>query len=191
MTVIQPVNLPRRLKLTVEQFLMLEDSGAFEGNAKTELIEGTIYAMNAQFVAHAVAKSRLARRLGNALEAMGSRLDAVVEGTVAMPPNSAPEPDIALAEVTTGERAFIPLEALALVVEVSDASIGFDLGEKMDMYARHRVPEYWVLDVTSGTMHQLWHPTAEGYAESRSVKVGDPIESATISGLIVESDRLI
>src|SRR4051812_42079294 len=131
MTVIQPLNVPQAVKLTIEQFVLLEESGAFNGYAKTELIEGAIYAMNAQFVAHALAKTQLARRLGNALEAMGSPLREIVEGTVAMPPNSAPEPDIALARVVPGQRIFIPLEALALVVEVSDASLSFDLGEKL------------------------------------------------------------
>lgn len=191
MTVIQPLNVPRTIKLTIEQFLMLEEAGAFEDYTKTELIEGAIYGMNAQYVAHAVAKSRLARRLGNALEAIGSRLDAVIEGTVAMPPHSAPEPDIALAEVTPGERVFIPLDMVALVVEVSDASISFDLAEKLEMYARHRVPEYWVLDLTTGTLHQLWSPSEGGYAEARSLEIGGSIESATIAGLRVETDGLI
>lgn len=191
MTAIQPLNVPRRVKLTIEQFQMLEDSGAFQGSAKTELIEGAIYTMNAQYVAHALAKTRLARRLGNALEAMGSRLDAVVEGTVAMPPDSAPEPDIAIAQVSPGDHSYISPDALALVVEVSDATAAFDLDEKARLYAQHGIAEYWVLELQAGTLHQLWEPTPIGYGQGRSSELGGRIESVTIPGLAVDSDGLI
>jgi len=191
MTVIQPVNVPQPVKLTIEQFRMLDDSGAFDGYAKTELIEGAIYAMNSQYAAHAVAKSRLARRLGNALEEMGSELEAVVEGTVEMPPDSAPQPDIAIAAVTAGERAYIALSAVALVVEVADASVAFDLKEKAKLYSSQSVPEYWVLDLNSSKLHQFWAPTPAGYGEARSLPLSGRIESVTISGLAVESGRLI
>jgi Uma2 family endonuclease len=191
MTVIQPVNVPQPVKLTIEQFRMLDDSGAFDGYAKTELIEGAIYAMNAQYAAHAVAKSRLARRLGNALEQLGAELDAVVEGTVEMPPASAPEPDIALAKVTPGERSYIALSAVALVVEVADASVAFDLKDKAQLYSGQGVPEYWVLDLNSSQLHQFWDPSPAGYGKGRSVPVGRSFQSVTIPGLGVESDGLI
>jgi Uma2 family endonuclease len=191
MSVIQPVNVPHPVKLTVEQFEMLDASGAFDGYAKTELIEGAIYAMNSQYSAHALAKSELGVRLAVALKALASPLRMIVEGTVDMRPVSAPEPDIALAELAVGVRAYIPLESVALIVEVSDSSIVFDLNEKADLYARHRVPEYWVLDLTAGMMHQLWEPGSAGFAKGRSVPLGDVIESITLPDLRVESDGLI
>ncbi|MBY0519703.1 MAG: hypothetical protein K2P79_04680 [Sphingomonas sp.] len=47
---------PRKLGLRVEDFLLLNASGAFDGDGKTELIDGDIYVMNAQFGEHARAK---------------------------------------------------------------------------------------------------------------------------------------
>lgn len=191
MTVIQPMNVPLPVKLTVEQFMLLDESGAFDGYAKTELIEGAIYGMNSQYAAHAVAKTELARRLGNALADMGNPLRAVVEGTVAMPPDSAPEPDIALADIAPGQRIYIPLDKVALVVEIADSSVLFDMREKAQMYAKHGVPEYWVVEVPASQLHQLWSPSELGYRESRSIALGDRIESVTVPGLSVESDGLI
>jgi Uma2 family endonuclease len=191
MTAIQPMNVPQPVKLTIEQFELLGRSGAFDGYAKTELIEGAIYAMNAQYVAHAFAKSELGVRLAMALRESGSHLRMVVEGTIAMPPNSAPEPDICVAEIVAGSRSYISLSGVALVVEVADSSIAFDLKEKAALYAMHGIPEYWVLELEGAVMHQLWSPSAEGYREGRSVALGQRIESATIVGLEVESDGLI
>jgi Uma2 family endonuclease len=191
MTVIQPLNVPRRVKLTIEQFQMLENTGAFDGYAKTELIEGTIYAMNSQFTAHALAKSELGVRLALALRSIGSPLRMVVEGTVAMPQDSAPEPDIVLASVLPGARTYVAAEAVALAVEVSDSSIVFDLEDKARLYAKHGIAEYWVLDIGAGKLHQLWQPSPLGYEQGRSVDLGSMIESITVRGLAVESDGLI
>lgn len=190
MTVIQPVNVPQPVKLTIEQFELLDRSGAFDGYAKTELIEGAIYAMQGQFRAHSYAKSELAFRLVAALRAMGSPLMPIIEGTVAMPPLSAPEPDICLTAEPRG-KGYIPLHSVALAIEIADSTAMFDLREKAALYAGQGVPEYWVVEIPAAVIHQLWGPSSEGYRESRSVPVGDLAESLTIEGLFVETDGLI
>lgn len=190
MTVIQPINIPQKVKLTIEQFEMLDRSGAFDRYAKTELIEGTIYAMQGQFRPHSFAKSQMAFRLWASLKAIGSPLEPIVEGSVAMPPSSAPEPDICITAAPKGE-GYIPLDSVALAVEVSDSTAAFDLREKAQLYAAMGVPEYWVLEIPAATLHQFWTPSATGYRDSRSVAVGRTVESVTIPGLSVESDGLI
>ncbi|HWT13337.1 MAG TPA: Uma2 family endonuclease [Allosphingosinicella sp.] len=191
MTVIQLVNVPQPVKLTIEQFELLDRSGAFDAYAKTELIDGAIYAMNSQYAAHALAKSELGLRLGLRLRELNSRLRMVSEGTVAMPPVSAPEPDLALAEIAPGTRTYIPLEAVALLVEVADSTAAFDLKDKAALYAEHAVPEYWVLEIPGARIHQLWAPSPQGYGESRIVEIGGRISSVTIPGLTVTTDGLI
>ncbi len=190
MTVIQPVNVPQPVKLTIEQFELLDRSGAFDRYGKTELIEGVIYAMQGQFRGHSFAKSELAYRLWTALKEMDSTLMPIVEGSVAMPPLSAPEPDISVTAAPRG-KGYIPLDSVALAVEVSDSTAAFDLKDKAALYASKGVPEYWVLEIPAATLHQFWSPLAEGYQESRSLPVGERIESITITGLAVESDGLI
>lgn len=190
MTVIQPVNVPQPVKLTIGQFEMLDASGAFDGYAKTELIEGAIYAMQGQFRRHSYAKNELTYRLRLKLEEMGSKLLPQAEASVAMAPSSAPQPDIVLTSEPRGE-SYVPLASVALIVEISDSSIAFDLSDKAALYARQRVPEYWVVDLPAATLHQLWGPADTGYAEARSVPLGGTIESLTIAGLAVESDGLI
>jgi hypothetical protein len=58
---------PHKVGLRVEDFLLLNDSGAFDAYGKTELIDGDIYVMNAQHSPHARAKSRLHVALANRL----------------------------------------------------------------------------------------------------------------------------
>ena len=190
MAAIQPINVPQPVKLTIEQFELLDQSGAFDRYAKTELIEGAIYAMQGQFRPHAFAKTELAFRLRLALQKIGSDLHPIIEVTVGMPPVSAPEPDISLTSEPKGE-GYVPLETVSLAIEVTDSTAAFDLGQKAQLYAKHRIPEYWVIEIPAGMVHQFWSPSPEGFRESRSVAIGERIESVTIAGLRVETDGLI
>ena len=173
------------IKLRIEDYLRLDDAGALDKYGKTELIDGAIYPMNPQHRPHVRIKSELAFRLRLALEAIGSTLFVGIEGTVAMPPNDAPEPDIIVTSEPEGEGPF-PLSSIALLAEVADGTIRLDLGQA-HRYAAHGVPETWVVDVKGTTIHRMWSPTAQGYAQREEVTFGEPIEAATIAGLRVET----
>ncbi len=87
---------PLPVKLRVEDYLLLDGSGAFADYAKTELIDGDVFFMNAQHRPHALAKVKLYDALREGLREMGSKLRPLVEASIAIPPHSAPEPDILL-----------------------------------------------------------------------------------------------
>lgn len=59
-----------------------------------------------------------------------------------------PEPDLAILRprddfYTTADSG--PADVL-LVIEVADTSLTYDLGTKVPLYARHGIPEVWVID---------------------------------------------
>ncbi|HEV2817485.1 MAG TPA: Uma2 family endonuclease [Allosphingosinicella sp.] len=176
------------IKLRVEDYLRLHEAGALDKYGRTELIDGAIYAMNPQHRPHVRIKSELAFRLRLALEAIGSTLFVGIEGTVAMPPNDAPEADIIVTSEPEGEGPF-PVSSIALLAEVADAPIRLDLGQA-HRYAAHGVPETWIVDVKGTAIHRLWSPTAEGYAQRDEVRFGERIEAVTIKGLTVATDGL-
>ena len=182
-----PLNTkPLPVKLRLDDYLLLDASGAFAEYQKTELIEGELFFMNAQHRPHARIKSRLYRLLANALDSVGSGLEAIVEGSVAIPPINAPEPDIVVTDRAEGE-GLIPRESVRLIIEVADTTLETDLIRKAAVYARHVIPEYWVVDVKGRTIHQLWAPTGEAYAEQHEVAFGARVQAKTIAGLAVET----
>lgn len=186
MTALRKWDEPRPVTLTIEDYLLLDRSGALDQWGKTELIEGVIVAMNAQHRPHARLKSQLFRRLADAVDRLEVGLEVLVEPSVAMPPSNAPAPDIVVTSEPKGS-GLVPLSSVALLVEVSDTTIAYDLGKKAAVYAANAVPEYWVADVKAGELHQMWAPTADGYGERRTVALGEPIEAATVAGLAVET----
>ena len=181
--------VPLPVKLRVEDYLLLDGSGAFDGYGKTELLDGEVVYMNAQHRPHARVKSRLHVILANALLELDGPFEALVEGSVAMPPYNVPEPDIAITAEPEGE-GLIPLASLALVIEVADTTLGNDLNRKRKIYAREGVAEYWVVDVRHGVIHQMWSPTGEAYAARREVGFGERLTAVAIDGLSIETDRL-
>lgn len=179
----------KRVKLRVEDYLTLDAAGALDAYGRTELIDGEIVYVNAQHRPHARVKSRLFRLIANALDEIGDGSEAIVEGSVAMPPHNVPEPDIAVTREAEGD-GLIPLGSVTLVVEVADTTLAEDLGRKMLTYARDAVPEYWVVDVNGRVIHQMWSPASDGYVERREVAFGAAITAATLPGLTIETASL-
>lgn len=180
---------PRRVKLRVEDYLALDRMGAFDAYGRTELIEGDVVYMNAQHRPHARIKSRLHVLLASALKDLDRPLEALIEGSVAMPPYNVPEPDIAITAEPEGD-GLIPLASLALIVEVADTTLRNDLGRKQKIYAREGVPEYWVVDVRHALIHQLWAPAETGYKMRREISFGSSIEGQSIAGLVIDTTGL-
>ena len=72
----RPVQAPTTettpFRFSVDQFLALCAQGLFDDYAKSELLAGEIVVMNAQHSRRSRVKTRLAVRLANALEKLGS-----------------------------------------------------------------------------------------------------------------------
>ncbi len=186
MSLLEKLTSPHAARLSVDDFLILDRSGAFESYAKTELIDGKIYVVNAQYSEHMKAKVHLLRRIADACDALCDGLEAWSEGSIAMAPASMPEPDIF---ITTATPTSGPVDekTVALIVEISDTTAKYDLGKKARLYASAGVPEYWVVDLAAGKLHQMWSPSAKAYAEKREVALGERVAAATITGLAVET----
>jgi Uma2 family endonuclease len=175
----------QKAKLRVSDFWQLNDSGAFAGYRKTELIDGEIYYLNAQYRRHLIAKMDLLFALRDCLKSIESGFTVVSEGSVEIPDFSAPEPDIILTSEPYGEGA-IPVSTVGLIVEISDTTLKFDLEKKASIYATAMVPEYWVVDVDGKRLVQLSAPKNGAYTATQEAQLGQTITSVTVDGLKVD-----
>jgi Uma2 family endonuclease len=174
-----------RYRLRIADYLLLDRSGAFDGQ-RTELLEGDVIVMSPQFRPHGMAKLELYDRLRDLLRASGSPLRPVIDFSLALGEHNLPEPDILLTTEPGGEGA-VPAATVALVIEVADTTLATDLGAKAALYARGGIPEYWVADLHARVIHQMWSPADEAYAERREAAFGERIAAATVDGLMVDT----
>jgi len=182
------LDTPRRLSLRIEDFLLLDGSGAFSDFSKTELIDGEIIGRSAQFQRHSYVKSELASRLRNAIGADTSLL-VLVEVAIAMPPHDMPEPDITVMRGPLGQGA-VALADVALVVEVAETTRDIDLGRKAALYARGGIAEYWVADLTRAEIIRHWLPGGDGYGARDVAPFGADLTAATLPALAVATTGL-
>lgn len=167
-------------RLDLETYERMVASGALEDD-RVELLEGVIVDMSPQSPSHALVIEELTKRLG------GGAARLRVQSSLAIAPDSEPEPDLALvAERPSADRH--PQTAL-LVVEVATSSHEIDRGVKADLYSRARVPVYWLIDVPGRAVEVRTQPGDNGY-ERCDIYRGDehaPSPAAGIESLPVSA----
>lgn len=173
---------PYRLKLTIDEFVLLDRTEAFQDYGKTELIDGQIIVMNAQYSPHFKVKNRLYRLMADACDALDRGVEAWSEGAIGIPPHNVPEPDVFVTSRTPMEP-FVVIDTVLLIVEVASTTLRNDLGRKARLYAAAGIPEYWVADVNGRVIHQLWAAKGKRYAQRRETAFGERIEAVTIPAL--------
>ena len=92
-----------------------------------------------------------------------------------VPPDSVPEPDLALIESEPSPDRH-PRTAL-LVVEVAVSSHAIDRTVKAGLYARASVPIYWLVDVPGRAVEVRTDPGPSGYRACETYAVGALVPS--------------
>jgi Uma2 family endonuclease len=177
------MNAPvRPILMTDAEFDRFVQSGASAALGRVELRGGALVQVSPQNLPHARFKFWIAKQLEAALATAGLALPVDIEVTVNFGGGFQPLPDVTVwtggpvVGTVTGAKA-------RLIVEVSDASLADDLGDKRAEYARAGLPEYWVLDVNARCVHRFHTPSGDTYAKANVLRDGERIEAATVAGV--------
>ncbi|MHB1872158.1 MAG: Uma2 family endonuclease [Steroidobacteraceae bacterium] len=144
---------PHRHRISVQDYHRMTDLGLLAADARVELIEGAIFDKAPAGARHRELAGRLEEFLRQAVGAQG-----VVHHHAALRlgSDSEPVPDLAVLRARPGgyERSAPPTAAdTLLVIEISEGTWHYDHDTKVPFYARHGVPEVWLFDLTSATVH--------------------------------------
>lgn len=78
--------------------------------------------------------------------------------------NSAPQPDLFwIAKKDYSRHATAP--DIRLLIEVSDSTVSYDLGEKADLYAEEGIEDYWVVNIPARAVHVHRQPQGNSYTD--------------------------
>ncbi len=143
---------PRRHRITVDEYYRMAEVGLLARDARVELIEGEIIDMAPIGIAHGSVVDRLARLL---MRAVGDQAIVRVQGVVSLSRSSEPQPDLTLLKPRNDFYASRHPTAsdTLLIIEVSDTTLRYDREIKVPLYARHGVPEVWIVDLGNGQLH--------------------------------------
>ena len=147
-TLIENAGLPRR-GFTVKEVERMSEVGLLRAEERVELIGGELIPMNPKGSRHEMLKAALLKRW---YRAAPDYVVVIPETTFRLAVDTYLEPDVVIFDRSVGIRQLNGDTAL-LAVELSDSSLGFDLGPKALVYAYFGVRELWVIDATTNTIH--------------------------------------
>lgn len=183
---------PTLKTFTNAEFQRLARSGGL-GDMRVELRRGMIAQMSPQHVPHATVKMELTFALVAALKAAGLAWTVTAEVSVDFGDGFEPMPDIVVwnpAEAPADLDGPVPAAAVKLIVEVSDASLADDLGEKLEDYAKSGLREYWVADVKGRLILRHAGASASGYAKREPLRFGETAALLTVAGVSADTKAL-
>jgi Uma2 family endonuclease len=180
---------PRRHRITVDEYHRMAEVGLLAPDARVELVEGEIIDMAPIGNRHMSVVDRL-----NRLFVFAAGEDAIVrvQGSVRLGRMSEPQPDLLIlrpradfysSDSATGRDAL-------LAIEVSDTSLRYDREIKVPLYARHGVPEAWVVDLQHDQLLVFSEPDNEQYRQQRVVERAQLMTLAAMPGLEVDLSAL-
>lgn len=128
-------------RFSAEEYYRLGELGLLD--ERTELVEGIINDMAPIGPWHADILTTLAQIFhARATDRYAIRVQQPID----LGPQSLPQPDLVLYRPGRYRDRHPGPADIFLVVELSDSSLSFDLGPKLALYQRARIPEYWVLN---------------------------------------------
>ena len=150
-------SLPRH-RWTVADFDRMLGSGLLDEADRVELIEGELIDMAPIGSKHAYTVDSIARMLQRLV---GNRYLVRVQNPLRLGESSEPQPDIAVVLDRSYAAAHPEAADVLLLIEVADTTLEFDRDIKLPLYARHGIPECWLIDV-AGRQLSIHREPAEG-----------------------------
>jgi Uma2 family endonuclease len=161
-----------RHRFDVDAYHRMAETGILSAEGRVELIEGEIVDMAPIGSTHGGTVVGLTEMVARTVA--DGKVLASMQGPLRLDRHNEPQPDLMLLRPRPDRyRDSHPTAAdVLLVVEVADSSLACDRGPKLTLYARHGVPEVWVVDLVSRAVEVCREPGPEGYAERRRVTEG-------------------
>ncbi len=157
------------MRFSGEQFDQLWQIGFLSSDDRVELLDGQIVRKPEVNSTHYYALLELHKRL---MYQFDTQAIVVNQGTIQLPHDGRPDPDIVLAHREV-PRTRVPLpEDIYLLIEVAESTIHRDRSIKLPLYARDLVCEYWILNLEAKQLEVYRNPSEERYLTSFTLEVG-------------------
>ena len=180
--------LPTR-RLDIRQYYALYEQGVLT-DERLELLAGEIHEAAPIGSPHSACVANLTRLFARHLS---DRWIVRVQDVVELPPDSVPQPDLAVAGVRDdGYAAGHPNPPeIGLVVEVSYTTLAKDRGLKLRLYARAGIPEYWIVDLEAEEIVVHTEPSGESYTRIERRRRGERIAPRLEPELVLEVAEIL
>lgn len=172
-------------RFTVEDYHRLIEAGGLS-HKPVELLDGLIVEMPPEGPLHYSLGDNFADWLKIRLE---GRAKVRFDGPITLE-NSEPEPDIAVVRIGDYKTHHPYAQEVYWVLEFANTSLEKDLHEKLAVYARAKIPEYWVVNLKADEIIVCSDPRDNQY-QQRQVYTAGSLSSFAFPDLQVAVSMLL
>jgi Uma2 family endonuclease len=175
-------------KLSLDDYQRMLDAGILTGASHVELIEGVIVDMSPIGSLHAGVVDQIVR----VIAPQTTNAILRVQNPVRLGGYSEPEPDIALLKPRKDyyKKSHPEAEDILLIIEVADSSIDYDRKIKIPLYAQHRVPEVWLIDLNLQRIEIYLEPSDDGFRKILKPSLDTALSPALVAEIKFVSREL-
>ena len=174
-------------QFSLEDFERMIEVGILTEQDRCELIRGEIIEKMTIGESHAACVKRLNRLFSSRL---GNQVILGIQDPVVVA-ESRPEPDVTLLIPQDDFYAnSTPRSAdILLLIEVADSSLGYDRTEKLSLYAKAGVCEYWIANLNDECVEVYRDPQPNGtYGNECVLKLGETLSIQRLPGVSIAVD---
>jgi len=175
-------NWHAKLRVTVEDYHRLGEVGALALGPRVELIDGEIVNMPPIGRRYAAVVERLVPAV---FAAVADRAIVRIHRPLRLGDRSEPAPDFALLKARDGNPHAANTDAL-LIIEISESTRRYVRTVKVPLYARHSLPEVWVVDLANELVHFYRRPAGDSYADVVATDRPGATPIAALPGVAVD-----
>ena len=182
--------VPTRHRLSVTAFALLEREGLLPPDVKIELIDGELFVMPPIGPLHNATVNDLNELL---VLSLGKSAIVQCQGSIKLADYSAPQPDFAIFKPREDRyrNALAGPADILLLIEIADATAGFDRNTKAPLYARHGIAELWIVDLKRRVLEIYREPSERGYRTKLERVAGDSASPLALTDLSVDVGKLV
>jgi Uma2 family endonuclease len=183
-------DLLRRHRLTVDEFYRMAEVGLLAPDARVELIDGEVIDMAPIGDRHGAVVAWLMERL---LRQLAGRATVWCQSTLRLDGLSAPQPDMAVLRYRADSYKSVRANVadILLLIEVSDTSFRYDRNIKVPLYARHAIPETWIVELERPHLHIFRSLERQAYAHSSKTERPGSLQLEALPDLTIDLTGLL
>ncbi len=181
---------PRRHLITVDEYHRMGETDILGPDARVELIEGEIIDMPPMGPPHGAEITVLNQLL---VRAVGDLAIVRCQLPILLDERSEPVPDFVLVKPRADFYSTRHPNATdtLLIVEVSHTTLRYDRKVKVPLYARHLVPEVWIVDIRGEQIHFFRSPADGQYAHASTTRPPASTALSALPGVTVDLSQVL
>jgi Uma2 family endonuclease len=175
--------------ITVAEYYQMAADGVLHADDRVELIEGSLHWMSPIGISHAFCVDYLANRFKDLL---AQRAWIRSQNPIHLDDLSEPQPDVSLLRDRDDHyRTAHPTPAdVLLLVEVADSTLKEDRETKAPLYARHGIPEFWIVNLPQSVVEVYTQPQNGRYQQRVVRRRGEQVAPEAFPELLIAVDEI-